>query len=99
MAVLVERVHLRSRVLLARVVHYDVYHQPHVACLQGSREGGEVGFSAEVRVERLEVSGPIAVLAFVEVQHERGDPDRIESHVAYLVELSCKAQESASTVV
>lgn len=67
---LVERVDLGRVGLVTGVVDDHVDHHLHVALLHFGDERVLVSHRSELRVDLLEILGPVPVLAFVEVKHD-----------------------------
>jgi len=99
MTILVERVDFGWRLHLPCVIHYNIYHQPHVSRLECVWKIAEFLSSAELGVESVEIFGPIPMLTFFEVEYYGWDPDCVKTHVADLVELGCKTLECTSAVI
>ena len=93
----------RPAEIVAGVVDHDVLHQPQSPPMHRVGEAPVPGQRAEMRVHRLEVAGPIAVIAAVLrarvpplVRHRRGDPDRGRAQVLDVVETPLHAGQIAA---
>jgi len=94
----VEGVHFRGWVILPGVVHNNVHHKPHVTFLQGRTESWKFVDCPVFFVQSVEVLGPLAVLAVIEVENDGRDPDRVEPHAWDLVQLTSESSKCASTI-
>jgi len=96
--VFVERVDFRTRIEGAGVVDHDPHHELHAPLVQLSHQSVQVLCRPEVRVDRIEVLGPEAMVAVGEISHHRAHPHCVESHALNLVQLRLQPLEGAPTL-
>ena len=81
------------------VIGDHINHHIDVSLVALGDECLEIVLRAEVGVQLLPVSSPIAVVAFVEVIHHGRNPDGVEAHTLNVVQVVHDTLVGASTVV
>ena len=100
MAGIIERsVDAEVGVEIAHMVAHDVDHDIDASFVAGVHKIDEIFFAAEVVVEFVKISAPIAVVASVAIVDNRGDPDGIEAHSSNVVQIVDDSSISSSTIV
>lgn len=84
---------------VAHVVGNYVNHDQDVALVAGVDEILEIFLWSEVIVELIEISAPIAMVAAVPIVDNGGDPDGIEAHTLYVVQIVSDSSISSTAVV
>ena len=81
------------------VVSDDVDHNPDAFVMGCLDEGFEVVLRTEVLIDFLPVGGPVAVVAWLFVLHDRGDPNGVEAHASDIVKVLDHALVVTTAVV
>ena len=77
----------------------DINHDPHshvVCCAYQIREGLLI---SKVVIDLVPVSGPVAVVASLQVVNDWRDPDGIESRILNVLEVFCEAPKVTATII
>jgi hypothetical protein len=74
-------------VSVAHMVCDNVEHDPHIALVAGIHKWFEILGSTEMLVYRIHVPSPVPMVSVVIVIDSGTNPDGIESHIGYVIEV------------
>ena len=93
------RINSEIGVQIAHMVGHHVHHHQNIPLVASAHKVNEILLTAEVVVESIEVSAPIAMIPPVAVIDDRGDPNGVEAHTLDIVQIVNYTPISSSAVV
>ena len=77
----------------------DINHDPHFHAVCSFYQIREGLLISKVVIDLVPVSGPIAVVASLQVVNDWRDPNGIESHILNVLEVFCEATKVTATII